>query len=169
MEEQVKDNPAVLQCSNCLNIVGDTLSAVDSNDDTDCITLHSVTDAVDIDTKLLTLKKGSRKGNTYQRLACYHCSSILGRKYHAQSQSKRKISSRYALKLDQLKLYRLGQFESKQQNSNIDISASATTSTSSDIEMERLSGDVFKIKHLLLLLSQRVDRLEASTGIDVSS
>lgn len=168
MEDQLKSNPAVLQCSNCLNIVGDTLSAVDLNDDTESITLHSVTDAVDIGSKLLTLKKGSRKGTTYQRLACYHCSSILGRKYHSPLESKRKISSRYTLKLDQLKIYRLGQFESKQQNSNLDSSTSMATSTTSDIDMERLNGDVFKIKHLLLLLSQRVDRLEASSGIDVS-
>ncbi|RDD39418.1 Kinetochore protein mis18 [Trichoplax sp. H2] len=164
MEEELKDNPAVLQCNNCFNIVGDTLSAVDSNDDIEFITLDSVTDAVDVGTKLVTLKRGSRKGCSYQRLACYHCNTVLGRKYQSPFQSKSPIQSRYAFKLNKLKIYHLGQFISKQETDVTDNSVSAV-STASDTNMEKISSDLFKMKHLLLLLSQRVDRLEASAGI----
>ncbi|KAK2509787.1 hypothetical protein MC885_011055 [Smutsia gigantea] len=80
-EPAEEDRPLVFLCSGCRRPVGDSLSWVTSQEDTNCILLRCVSCNVSVDKEQILSKRENENGCVLEALYCTGCSLSLGYVY----------------------------------------------------------------------------------------
>ncbi|GAB1300415.1 Protein Mis18-alpha [Apodemus speciosus] len=81
------ENPLVFLCTRCRRPVGDSLTWVASQEDTNCILLRSVSSNVSVDREQKLSKRRDEEGCILETLNCATCSLSLGYVYRCTPRS----------------------------------------------------------------------------------
>jgi hypothetical protein len=101
----------VLQCSNCLAIVSDTMEYYVASDGTQRTITVSDARLITVDGRQVVSQSGWDQGCVFQLMTCSTCEAQLGRVYFATSQRLAHLCNNYTFSTDSLVSYQLGSIE----------------------------------------------------------
>ncbi|KAM6224023.1 LOW QUALITY PROTEIN: protein Mis18-alpha [Rhynchocyon petersi] len=110
-EESAEERPLVFLCSRCRRPLGDSLSWVSSQEDTNCILLRCVSCNVSVDKEQKLSKRKNENGCILETLYCAGCSLQLGYIYRCTPKILDYKRDLFCLRVDAIESYLLGSSE----------------------------------------------------------
>ncbi|XP_057553961.1 protein Mis18-alpha [Hippopotamus amphibius kiboko] len=109
--EEEGDRPLVFLCSGCRRPLGDSLSWVTSQEDTNCILLRCVSCNVSVDKEQILSKRKDENGCILETLYCAGCSLNLGYVYRCTPKNLDYKRDLFCLSVEAIESYVLGSSE----------------------------------------------------------
>ncbi|XP_047651399.1 protein Mis18-alpha [Phacochoerus africanus] len=106
-----EDRPLVFLCSGCRRPLGDSLSWVTSQEDTNCILLRCVSSNVSVDKEQILSKRKNENGCILEALYCAGCSLNLGYVYRCTPKNLDYKRDLFCLSVEAIESYILGSAE----------------------------------------------------------
>ncbi|ELK15946.1 protein Mis18-alpha isoform X1 [Pteropus alecto] len=106
-----EDRPLVFLCSSCRRPLGDSLSWVTSQEDTNCILLRCVSCNVSVDKEQILSKRENENGCVLETLYCTGCSLNLGYRYRCTPNNLDYKRDLFCLSVEAIESYVLGSSE----------------------------------------------------------
>ncbi|XP_006187562.2 LOW QUALITY PROTEIN: protein Mis18-alpha [Camelus ferus] len=110
-QAEEEDRPLVFLCSRCRRPLGDSLSWVTSQEDTNCILLRSVSCNVSVDKEQILSKRQNENGCILEPLYCAGCSLSLGYVYRCTPEDLDYKRDLFCLSVEAIESYVLGSSE----------------------------------------------------------
>ncbi|XP_076974945.1 protein Mis18-alpha [Tamandua tetradactyla] len=110
-DEEETERPLVFLCSGCRRPLGDSLSWVSSQEDTNCILLRSVSCNVSVDKEQKLSKRKNENGCILETLYCAGCSLSLGYIYRCTPKNLDFKRDLFCLSVEAIESYILGSSE----------------------------------------------------------
>ncbi|XP_026369481.1 protein Mis18-alpha [Ursus americanus] len=106
-----EDRPLVFLCSGCRRPLGDSMSWVTSQEDTNCILLRCVSRNVSVDKEQILSKRKNENGCILEPLHCAGCSLSLGYVYRCTPKNLDYKRDLFCLSVEAIESYILGSSE----------------------------------------------------------
>eukprot|EP00871_Galdieria_phlegrea_P004972 jgi/Galph1/5476/GphlegSOOS_G4194.1 len=149
----------VLQCSNCKNILGDTCTLVSAEVELGAVVVSQALNVKIEDSNFEVSNSGVDSGSAFHRVSCSACQEIVGRSYKATPRALDHIRDMYALFEDKLLSYPLS-YDPEQTNIQHIPKTADVAHCRNDI-IEELTNDIRAMQQMLIILSDRILRLES--------
>ncbi|XP_073928911.1 protein Mis18-alpha isoform X2 [Castor canadensis] len=160
-EEAAEDRPLVFLCSGCRRPLGDSLSWVASQEDTNCILLRCVSSNVSVDKEQKLSKCKDENGCILETLCCMGCSLTLGYVYKCTPKNLDYKRDLFCLSVEAIESYTLGSSEKQ-----IEPEDKELFNLKSRVEIE---NSLKQMEDVLIALQTKLWEVESKLSFDSSN